>query len=187
MQHLVWMWVNEGTLAMTSVLKRVIILKKMTHAMIGQRHSVNITSMTNLMGLFVTCLKWIKIAWAFLMNIFIIMMIIYKLCNSCFLLTEQMKSKQIKPNNESNYHISHLQDSIFVHQLIAPDMIVSKCSKNDTSSIGERNHLTQNVIEKKNEECPGDADGHKLSPYELYHLLKNERDHSYLKKFGFLW
>ena len=63
----------------------------------------------------------------FSVSMFIIMMIIYKLCDSYFLLTEQMKSKQIKPNNESDDHISHLQDSIFVQELIAPD-IVSKCS-----------------------------------------------------------
>ena len=42
----------------------------------------------------------------FSVSIFIVMMIMYKLCNSCFLLTIQMKSIQIKSNNESDDHIS---------------------------------------------------------------------------------
>ena len=63
-------------------------------------------------------------------------------------------------------------------------MMVSKCSKNDTSSSGTRQHLAQNVIEKTNDDSPRDADGHKLFPYELYCLSKIDRNKSYLKKFG---
>ena len=85
-----------------------------------------------------------------------------------------MASIQIKSNNESNDHISDLQDSILAQQSTAPDMMVSKCSNNDTSSSGKRKHSAQNVIEKKNEDSLRDADGHKLSPYELYRLSKIE-------------
>ena len=34
--------------------------EQMAYVIIGQRHSVNITKMIILMGLFVTCLKWMK-------------------------------------------------------------------------------------------------------------------------------
>ena len=57
-----------------------------------------------------------------------------------------MTSIQIKSNNESNDHISDLQDSILVQELMVPDMMVSKCSADDTSSSGKRKHLAQNVI-----------------------------------------
>ena len=80
--------------------------------------------------------------------------------------------------------MSDLQDLSLVQELMAPDMMFSKCSKNDTSSIGKRDHSTQNIIEKKNEDCQRDTDGHKLSPYELYCLSKIERNNSYLKKLG---
>ena len=64
-------------------------------------------------------------------------------------------------------------------------MMFSICSKNDTSSNGKRKHLAPNVIAKKNEDdCPRYADGHKLSPYELYRLSIIEHNHSYLKKLG---
>ena len=36
----------------------------------------------------------------------------------------------------------------------------------------------------KGEDCPRDADGHKHSPYEIFHLLKIEFNHSYIKKLG---
>ena len=64
------------------------------------------------------------------------------------------------------------------------DMMVSKCSTNHTSSFGKRKHLAQNVLEKKNKHCLRDADGHQLSPYELFPLLKIERNNSYLMKLG---
>ena len=70
-----------------------------------------------------------------------------------------MKSIQIKSNKESDDHISDLQDSILVQELMAPAM-VSKCAKNDTSSSGKRKYLAQNVIKKKNEDCPRDAYGY---------------------------
>ena len=70
MQYLVCMWMKEGTLLMTSNLKVVMILKEMMCAMIGWRHSVIITLRTNSMGLFVTCLKWMKNAWAFFSEYF---------------------------------------------------------------------------------------------------------------------
>ena len=82
-----------------------------------------------------------------------------------------MKSIPIKSNNEGDNHISDLQNSILVQELIAPDM-VSKCLKNDTSSGGKGKYLAQNVIEKKNEDCLRDADGHKLCPLKLYCLSK---------------
>ena len=66
---------------------------------------------------------------------------------------------------------------------MVPDMMFSK-SKNDTSYSGTRKYFAQNVIQKKNEDCLRDADGHKLSPWELYHLSKVECNGSYLKKLG---
>ena len=47
------------------------------------------------------------------------------------------------------------------------------------SCNGKRKHSAQNIIKKKNEDvCPTDADGHKLSPYELYCLSKIEHNNS---------
>ena len=55
--------------------------------------------------------------------------------------------------------------------LTAPDITLSTCSQNDISS-NESKYLVSSIIDSKKEsDCPRDADGHKVSPYELYHLL----------------
>ena len=72
-----------------------------------------------------------------------------------------MKSIQIKSNSENDGHILDLQDSILVQEFMVLNMF-SKGAMNVTSSSGKREHLVQNVIEKKNEDCPRNADGHKL-------------------------
>ena len=70
--------------------------------------------------------------------------------------------------------------------LTVSDILLSICSQNDTSSNGKSKYSVSKIIDSKKEAvCPRDADGHKLSPYELYHLSKIEWNHSYLKKLGF--
>ena len=51
-------------------------------------------------------------------------------------------------------------------------------------SNGKSKHLVLNIIDKKSkDDCPRDADGLKLSPYELYCLSKIECNHLHLNKF----
>ena len=69
------------------------------------------------------------------------------MCKSCFLLTIQIKSIQIKSNNDD--HIPALQDYIMVQELMSPDIIASKCSKNDTSSSGKRNIWHKMLLTKR--------------------------------------
>ena len=76
-------------------------------------------------------------------------------------------------------------DSLLDQELTTPDMMLSKCSKNETSLNGKSKHQVSNVIEKKNEDdFPRDAGRHKLSLYKLYHWSKIKNTHSYLKN---LW
>ena len=77
-----------------------------------------------------------------------------------FLTKNTNQSIQMKSNNGSDDHISDLQDSMLVQDLMVPSMMVSKCSKYDTSSNGERKYLAQSVIEKKNGDCLRDVNGH---------------------------
>ena len=52
-------------------------------------------------------------------------------------------------------------------------------------SNGKSKYLVSNIIDSKKEtDCPKDADGQTLSPYELFSLLKIDHNHSYLKKLG---
>ena len=95
-----------------------------------------------------------------------------------------MKPIQIKSNSESDDQISDLQDFLLVQELMAPDVMYSKCSKNETTSCGKGKHSAQNVIKKNNDYCLRDADGHKFSLYELYFLFNIEQNNSYLKKLG---
>ena len=45
--------------------------------------------------------------------------------------------------------------------------------------------VKEDIIDsKKKIDCPRNADGHKLSPYEIYHLSKIECNQFYLKKLG---
>ena len=60
-----------------------------------------------------------------------------------------MKSIQIKTNYESDDHISDLQDSILVQELTTLDMMVSKCSKNDTSSRVKENIQHKMLLRKR--------------------------------------
>ena len=69
------------------------------------------------------------------------------LCTSCFLLTIWIESIQIKPNEESNDDILDLQDDetglkkdadlLLDQVLTGPDIILSTCSQNDTSSTNK--------------------------------------------------
>ena len=78
-------------------------------------------------------------------------------------------------------------DLLLYQELTVPDIILSTCSQNDTSSIGKSKYLVLNIIDSKKEaDCPGDADGHELSPYELYHLSKIDCYDSYQKKLGLM-
>ena len=81
---------------------------------------------------------------------------------------------QIQSNNESDDHISDLQedeihlkkgaDSLLDQDLIASDIMLSTCSQNDASSNGKCKHSISNIIDKKNDEdeYPRDTDGHNL-------------------------
>ena len=96
---------------------------------------------------------------------------------------------------ESDDHNSDLQDnetglkkdaySLLDQELTVLDMMLSKCSQNDTLSHGKSKYLVSYVIEKKNEnDYPRNANGHKLSLYELYHLVNVESIQLHLKIFN---
>ena len=69
-------------------------------------------------------------------------------------------------------------DSLLDQELTAPNVMLSACSQNDMTSNGKRKKLVSNIIDEKKEvDCPRDAGGQTLSPYELYCLSKIEHNH----------